>query len=201
MTNVNTEHYPDLQPPGRGLPRLELFMARLFVKVKLRTISKEENLRNFVREKEKILSLVEGLNPDLASRRVLIKRLRGLEDSSRFWSIYMTLEHLRIVNRAIIDVVTTLVHGNKPPFTASTAAVKPDPGISSSVLTQFKEVCEEFEDLLPGTMDLKTSVTFAHPWFGELNAEAWHFFAGFHMALHRVQITKILEELAKESPK
>jgi hypothetical protein len=33
---------------------------------------------------------------------VLIARPRGLEDSSRYWSVWMTLDHLRIVHLAAV---------------------------------------------------------------------------------------------------
>jgi hypothetical protein len=38
-------------------------------------------------------------------------------------------------------------------------------------------------------------LTWKHPWFGELDAQQWHFFAGFHMHLHRRQILAIRENL------
>ena len=126
---------------------------------------------------------------------MLIDRLRGLEDSSRYWSLYMTLEHLRIVNRFTIDVIRSLLEGVKPQVAASTAAVKPKETTDHSVVQTFESVCREFESAFGPNSDLRTSVTLAHPWFGELNAQQWHFFAGFHMSLHKKQIQKIIEKL------
>jgi hypothetical protein len=105
----------------------------------------------------------------------------------------MTMEHVRIVNQSTIEVVATLLSGVKPQIVVSTAAVKPADNVGRSVVQSFKSVCEEFEAVFPLGENLKTSVTLAHPWFGELNAEQWHFFAGFHMALHRKQMFKILQ--------
>jgi len=36
-----------------------------------------------------------------------------------------------------------------------------------------------------------------HPWFGPLDAAGWHALAAGHMAIHRVQIERILQGLAK----
>jgi len=81
--------------------------------------------KRFLVERSKIKSLYSNLTEDNAKARILIKRLPGLEDSSRYWSVYMTLDHLRIVNLSIADVITKLANGAKPKVAASTAAVKP----------------------------------------------------------------------------
>ncbi len=186
---------PNLQPPGKGLPAYELFIGRLMVRFKLRHISPEVSLREFSEERERIISLVTSIPPELASQQVLIKRLRGLEDSSRFWSVYMTLDHLRIVNQSITNVVSTLLKGSKPELVVSTAAVKPTPGIGAEALSEFAAVCDDFQRRFRTDNNMKTAVTLAHPWFGELNGEQWHFFAGFHMKLHRKQIEAIISKL------
>jgi hypothetical protein len=190
---------PQLQPPGKGLPYLELVIARILVARKLRRSSPQDALHAFSRERSQVLSIVNGVSEDRASKRVLIARPRGLEDSSRYWSLYMTMEHVRIVNQSIIDTVSSLLAGIKPPIAPRTELVKPSENVGKSVIESFNSVCDEFERRFPPTQNLKTSVTLAHPWFGELHAEQWHFFGGFHMALHRKQMLKIVEELNKAS--
>jgi uncharacterized damage-inducible protein DinB len=186
---------PQLQAPGMGLPKPELFVARFLVGFKLRTTSQEQACRNFAGEAQRILSIAAAIDPEQAMKPVLIDRMRGLEDSSRFWSIYMTMEHLRIVNRSTIDVMHSLIRGIKPQIVVSTAAVKPKLGIDKSVMSDFRAVCDEFQAAFSPETDLQSVQTLAHPWFGELNARQWHFFAGFHMQLHRKQIMKILRQL------
>jgi len=195
MLNNSSQSEPTLAPPGKGLPKLELFLARLLVKQKLKHISEEKNLALFRSESEQILTLARQVDPLMGSKRVLIRRLRGLEDSSRYWSVYMTLEHLLIVNRVIIQVITLLMQGQKPQFVSSTAAVKPTPGTDAAVIPLMESVCEEFEQVSHKLGTLDSPTTFPHPWFGELNAKEWQFFAGFHMALHRKQITLIIKGL------
>ncbi|MBX3389322.1 MAG: hypothetical protein KF691_07680 [Phycisphaeraceae bacterium] len=52
--------------------------------------------------------MYESLSAGAAAERVLIPRLRGLEDSSRYWSVWMMLDHLRIVNSQVAMVIASL---------------------------------------------------------------------------------------------
>jgi hypothetical protein len=195
MSELKNSKSPQLQPPGMGLPNYELYIARILVWLKLKTTTQEKASKIFTAEAQKILAIAEQTSPVLASRRVLIDRLRGLEDSSRYWSLYMTMEHLCIVNRFTIDVIKSFLKGEKPQVVVSTAAVKPREDVDQSVILRFRSICEEFEEAFPPTKNLQSNVTLAHPWFGELNAQQWHFFTGFHMSLHRKQMIKIGEKL------
>ena len=116
-----------------------------------------------------------------------------MEDSSRYWSVFMTLEHVRIVNLAVANTIKTLGKGEIPERAASTAAVKPDPSADASALKGFQTSCKLVERAAAQIPDLKTSVKYEHPWFGPLDAAGWYFIAGFHMQLHREQIKKIIE--------
>ena len=196
MFEADAVTVPELQPPGMGLPKVELFFARILVAVKLRLTSQAHASEIFVSEMLDIISIIKQIDPVFCSKRVLIDRLPGLEDSSRYWSIYMTLEHLLIVNRFTIGVVSTLLSGKQPQVVVNTASVKPKVGVDDSVVQQFQAICAEFNESFPPSTNLWTSVTLQHPWFGKLNAQQWHFFAGFHMSLHKKQIIKIAEKLS-----
>jgi hypothetical protein len=197
MLKTPNPHPPQLQAPGMGLPKHELFIARILVGLKLRTTTQENASEIFALEAKKILSIAEQTDAELASQRVLIDRLRGLEDSSRYWSLYMTMQHLCIVNRSTIDVIKSLNQGIRPEMVASTAAVKPKDDADQAVIPLFCSICAEFQATFPSDKTFETRTTFAHPWFGELNARQWHFFAGFHMSLHRRQVEKIAEKLVQ----
>jgi hypothetical protein len=73
--------------------------------------------------------------------------------------------------------------------------VKPSGSADATTLNDFEHACNRFEEIANSAKDLKTQMTWKHPWFGELNAQQWHFFAGFHMRLHRRQILAIRETL------
>jgi uncharacterized damage-inducible protein DinB len=142
-----------------------------------------------------IATLIEQCGAALATQRVLIPRLRGLEDSSRFWSIAMTLDHLRITNAAFSEIIRSLAKNTTPPGVASTAAVKPSPEASFEVLYEYTQSCSRVMAAVSEHPKLNTPARFAHPWFGAMNAEGWHLLAGTHMSIHRKQIQAILSQL------
>ena len=186
---------PQLAPPGAGLPKPELYIARLLVGWQRRTGNRESFNRKFQREREAIRQLVQSCDGETAAKRVLIKRPPGLEDSSRYWSVWMTLDHLRIVNGQITKVVGALARGIVPPGEASTAAVKPTAALTTSVVADYEAACDELVATVAAVSELKTRVRFNHPWFGPLDALGWHALASGHMGLHRVQIERILQGL------
>ncbi|MFY8217085.1 MAG: DinB family protein [Chthoniobacterales bacterium] len=171
---------------------IELFFARIMVRFKAARTDTKMAAAVFGEECAGILRLIDGRPPEDLETRVLIKRIPGLEDSSRFWSVLMTLDHLRIVNNEVASVITSLSAGNKPRRVTSTATVKPSENADASVIAAFARSCEDFENAVAALPNLKTSMLHAHPWFGPMDAAAWHFMAGFHMSLHRKQIERIL---------
>jgi hypothetical protein len=66
-------------------------------------MSQAEASELFQRETEKILELVQTTPIKQAGTPVLIKRVTGIEDSSRNWSLYMVLDHLRIVDNGLLN--------------------------------------------------------------------------------------------------
>jgi len=191
--DINTE--PRLDAPGAGLPFIELFIGRRLFALKQLFGSRESFSAQFLRERDAIHRLVAACEASRRSERVLIPRLRGLEDSSRYWSVWMTLDHLRITNHIFAAVITSLAQGNAPKKKASTATVKPDPAVTSAVEAAFDESCEHVLAAVAAVPDLRTTARYAHPWFGPLDAAGWHALAGGHMRIHRAQITTILAAL------
>ena len=59
-------------------------------------------------EARKIVALVGSVSAAQAAVPVLIDRVVGLEDSSRYWSVFMVLDHLRIVDEGIPQIFKTL---------------------------------------------------------------------------------------------
>lgn len=146
----------------------------------------------FIRERGEIRRLIGKLDEKTLSHRVLIARPRGLEDSSRYWSVLMTLDHLRIVHLAFIGVIGTLAKEQVPEGEASTAAVKPDPSVGMEVIDAFEASCDALLATTSSVKNFKTRARYPHPWFGPMDAHAWHALAGTHMGIHRVQIERIL---------
>lgn len=186
---------PRLAPPGAGLPAPELFIARCLFAWERRLGSRASFSAQFERERGLILALAGSCQPARRGRRVLIPRLRGLEDSSRHWSVWMTLDHLRITNLVFARVISSLAEGRVPGQKASTADVKPDPGVTAEVEPAFDASCEEVRAVVSNVADLGTEAKYAHPWFGPLDAGGWQALAATHMSIHRRQIERILRDM------
>ncbi|QDT11542.1 DinB family protein [Stieleria marina] len=185
----------NLARPGAGLPKPELVLARAIFRLKCWRTSPEEALVQFQQDWEAVTAICAAYDPSQASKQVLIDRLRGLEDSSRDWSIYMTVEHLRIVNDAIANVCSRLADGGELPREVGTADVKPSPKVGREVVTAFDQSCTLFVETLSSIDNLKTNVRFKHPWFGPLDGSRWLVLAAFHMRLHLKQLHRIGEGL------
>ena len=192
---MNLAEEPKLAPPGAGLPKIELLIARLLFAWRRTRGGRNSFNTSFQRERGHVRRLIGGLNADTASRRVLIQRIPGLEDSSRYWSVWMTLDHLRIIHLGIARTIAKLARGVVPPGKASTAAVKPSPEVTAAVVAEFEKSCEDLVATVAAVKDLNTPARYAHPWFGPLDAAGWYAMAAVHLQLHRQQIGRILEGL------
>jgi hypothetical protein len=198
MKTLFSQEMPHLAPPGAGLPWLELRIARLIFGWQQRRTTREEAAALFAKERGTVLELAGRCDPENGSVRVLIDRLRGIEDSSRFWSVFMTLDHLRIVNLAASEAIRLLGIGQVPKREARTADVKPDARADHRVVAHFERSCERVARCAAAVSDLRTVRRYGHPWFGSLDAAGWHFLAGFHLQLHRRQIEQILRHLSSD---
>ncbi len=187
---------PVLAPPGAGLPAPELWIGRTLFAFSRWSYNRDAATVTFLREQGLIEALIAKCHAASAGQRVLIPRLRGLEDSSRHWSVWMTLDHLRITNEAFRGVLDCLAKNITPSGAASIASVKPSPDASLEVLEEYRRSCSDVLVVIAENPNFETKVKFAHPWFGPLDAEGWHLLAGLHMSIHRKQIEAILERLA-----
>ena len=187
---------PKLAPPGAGLPWVELMIARALFRWRTATVDQAGFSARFQAEREKIRALIPGCDDGQLARRVLIARPRGLEDSSRYWSVWMTLDHLRIVHGGISRIIETLAQGKIPGGVSSTAAVKPNPNVTPGVIGDYEASCDNVAKAAAGAGNLRTKVRFAHPWFGPLDAFGWHALSAGHMGIHRTQIERILAKIS-----
>jgi hypothetical protein len=193
--HVAQEPEVQLQPPGAGLPAVELFVARLGFRALNLFLSRKGASAWFRAEADRILELARSLKPEDVTRRVLVPRLRGLEDSSRYWSVCMTLEHLVIVDSAISGVIEALVAGVVPARETSTADVKPSPTADGAVIGRFEATARDYLARVGALSDLRTKVSYRHPWFGPLSGLGWHRMAALHHRIHRKQAERIIRLL------
>lgn len=186
-----------LAPPGAGLPALELVVARMIFRIRRVLGNRASFVAHFQRERRTIHGLVDSCAMALRGRRILIRRLAGMEDSSRDWSVWMTLEHLRITNDAFARVIGGLLGGRPPEGKASTADVKPGSDVTDAVEPAFERSCETVLQSASTPGDLRTPVRFGHPWFGLMDAFSWLALTGTHMGIHRRQMVRIIAGLPR----
>jgi hypothetical protein len=120
--------------------------------------------------------------------------LAGLEDSSRNWSVAMTLEHLIIVGEQMAVVQACLAHDEAPPVEVSTAAVKPQGVLGDDAPDVYEAFSQQYL-AETDTMPRRSTATLAHPWFGPLDVHGWGVLASLHQSIHRRQIAAILRGL------
>ena len=188
---------PKLAAPGAGLPGIELQIARILFTLRAWTHDRQRIDTLFRQERALVAELVRSCPAGSLGERVLIPRPRGLEDSSRHWSVLMTLEHLRLVNLACALFIRELSEGRVPSGKASTADVKPSPDVTEAVLETYEASCDEVLAAVASAKDLDDPARFPHPWFGPMSARRWHVLAAVHLGLHRKQLEAILAGLKR----
>jgi hypothetical protein len=190
---------PSLQPPGAGLPWWELLVARYLVfPHACRKLDWDSAARLFQDEGAKVLAIWDALPGDKLCERVLIRRISGIEDSSRHWSVAMTVEHLNIVGTGIRRTISALRRGEVPARLARTADVKPRGEIApAQVHSEFVRLLSEAaaSHAIDPPIPRGNGVRYTHPWFGPIDAYQWHCLLGIHQGIHRKQIEKIRDGL------
>lgn len=182
---------PTLQPSGAGLPWWELLLVRCLFALGCYWMNWAAAARLFQAEGARVLAVWDALPADRLGERVLIRRVPGIEDSSRFWSAAMTVEHLNAVGTGVRQLIGSLRQGEVPTGVVRIVDYKPR-GEGTPV-----ELRAEFARLLADAADAEPPVPrgvgprCAHPWFGPLDAHRWHCLLALHQRIHRRQMEAI----------
>lgn len=189
-----------LGAPGAGVPWYVRLVMRHYIGpcVAAKADWAAETQR-FADTNAAILALAEKMDNGQLQKRLLVPRLRGLEDSSRYWSAAMTLEHLMIVGTGMRDIIIRLSQGQVPPGRADTARVKPQGKLpAQTVLANYKSfistLMPQIETAVPPEKR-DGALTYAHPWFGGFTLRQWHWLLAQHNAIHLRQLQEIAARL------
>ncbi len=194
---MNSSIEPKLAAPGAGIPFFERMLSNAGLRFLATVKSRQLLQQQFDEEEWRLRALAGGLSDEEGRQQMLISRIAGLEDSSRYWSPWMVLQHLVIVNGAITGIIPALAAGRTGLPAASTAGVKPVQTAGPEMKAMFDKVNERYRRTVDSIADLKTAAKHPHPWFGPLDAHGWHALAAVHMAIHRRQLALIVEALRK----
>jgi hypothetical protein len=190
---------PKLAPPGAGLPFPQRFFLRYLlgpVGSKLRSPARTRSV--YESTARELIEIVSATAEKKRSIKILIRPIRGLEDSSRYWSLNGVLEHLLLVSKRIEIVILALSAGVVPPGQADPAKVKPvDP--EKDHLPEFisyaPDLLKRIDEKIKGAnMNFSTQLKFTHPWFGPLTAKQWYWFLAGHQSIHVRQARAIREK-------
>lgn len=146
-------------------------------------------------ETARIVNLCEPLTAEQFAAPVLIRRLTGMEDSSRHWSPAMVMEHLIITMRGMTQIAEALAQGQALKTTVSTAMVKPRgmPVEKTAMVSMFQGAADECaKRLRPYAEKASDAHKVIHPFFGAIPARGWVWVLGEHQKIHRKQIEAIL---------
>jgi hypothetical protein len=194
----NTTHSPPLEPPGTGLPAFELTWLRILFRLACRLITKDLGLRWFTSESRKIVALANRVSAARGTVPVLIDRIAGIEDSSRYWSVFMVLDHVRIVDEGITLIVRTLTSGHPFPQEIRIQDVKPNPASGPETIARLFSTVDTYESTITRLGTLGRITRHAHPWFGPMTAHDWHCLSAVHHWVHRRQLERIVGTLSNE---
>lgn len=88
-------------------------------------------------------ALTSGCDEESGAHRVLTMRPRGLEASSRYSSVWMTLDHMRTVNGDFTRLIVDLTQGRMPPGRASAVNVKSRLGVTSAIVAEYEQSSDD----------------------------------------------------------
>lgn len=190
---------PKLESPGAGLPAFELAWLRILFRCVCKIISLNAGLKWFKFEARRIIVLAGRVSTAQATVPVLIDRVVGLEDSSRYWSVFMVLDHLRIVDDGISQIMTILSDDCLVGQEVRIQALKPSPQSDSDTVNRFLKAVDDYELTVTRLGILGRRVQHPHPWFGPMTAHEWHCLAAIHHRVHRRQLERIVGKLIEET--
>lgn len=187
-----------LAPPGARLGFWTELILRWFVNpVITKKISWEQCEQNFFKSHQKIIQVLESIPADKVDIRILVPPQKGLEDSSRYWSAKMLVEHLLIVGTQVQSAIIRLSREEILKELVDTAAVKPSGNASYQVLFEkLKQFASEVPSDLNRNVHAKESKSkLVHPWFGPFNSKQWYWLLGTHASIHLKQLEEIKKGL------
>jgi hypothetical protein len=147
------------------------------------------------------LDLARSVQEAQLGERRLIKRFRGIEDSSRNWSVLMTIHHLLITGESMAGIAEKLAAGDAIETVVRIENVKPKADVKSGdILASYELFLGGYRQRVQGLLSKDLHMhRHVHPWFGAINAHQWLCLNALHHRIHLTQIQRIIMALGKQS--
>jgi hypothetical protein len=180
---------------GLGIPVHERLAADWGVRAYASLASPTTILGHFRSEAHRALALAHRVAEEDGVRPVRIPRFPGIEETSRHWSLYMTLDHLVMVNTAITALIHAICSDRHHGIEIRLEDVEPHRDAGPDRLPALESLVERYAHQIDCLGVLHSRSRHAHPWFGPLTARQWHALAAVHNRMHRMQIERIVRRL------
>jgi len=198
VTNIQTEEDKKIQSQldsaGKGLPAFEaFFLRRIGFPLLKRFMSWDSAMKLFEHEGQRILNDVKQLDDNALFRKVLIPKVLGIEDNSRYYSPAMVLWHLIYVGEAIQGGIINLSRNDPVDFVVKIENFKPYVEIDQNIVSKYEVFLNNYRPTIEDNSQDKYIHNYhAHPWFGPLNPHQWLILSAIHQVVHGRQLRKIL---------
>lgn len=188
---------PQLEKPGAGLPFFESLYVRWYVgPFQSKKSDKAMNLRLFKMIGGRLVKEFNAVPPEKRDQKVLVPRMKGVEDSSRNWSPNEVLEHLMITGEGMRGLIVDLANGRTSDYVVKIENFKPKGKYKGGDASQdFKKFVDETVALLEPLKIEDAGPTHLHPWLGRFNALQWTWLIAGHGGLHLAQLQAIKKGL------
>ncbi len=186
---------PHLQPPGAGLPFIPRIYLRWFGRRVLRWKYSWDSAPIAIgATAERLYRAVANLPADVLQRPVLVPPMPGIEDSSRYWSPAMVIQHLNITCEIFSGIIVKLSRGEAISERRGPADVKPAPDAGRVDVESFQSLHTGVgERICAEAGPDRERSRFPHPWFGPMTARDWFGLFAAHLILHEKQLQAILK--------
>ncbi len=189
----------NLEKPGHGLPKIDaIFLKYIGFPILKTFISWDNAMKFFEYEGKEIINLVKDLPKDKLFKKVLIPKIFGIEDNSRYYSPAMVLWHLLYVGETLQEGIVNLSKNEKIDFTVKIENFKPFVEINEDIVEKYDNFLNNYKKSIETKVENKyINNCLSHPWFGCLNPHQWLLMSAIHQMVHKKQIKKILKEMIK----
>ncbi len=195
QTKEDIEIQNKLEKPGHGLPKIDaIFLKHVGFPILKTFISWDNAMKFFEYEGKEILNLVKDLPKDKLFKKVLIPKIFGIEDNSRYYSPAMVLWHLLYVGETLQEGIVSLSKNEKIDFTVKIENFKPFVQIDEDIVEKYENFLNNYKKIIERNIENKyINNCLSHPWFGCLNPHEWLVMSAIHQMVHKRQIKKILK--------
>lgn len=195
QTKEDIEIQNKLEKPGHGLPKIDaIFLKHVGFPILKTFISWDNAMKFFEYEGKEILNLVKDLPKDKLFKKVLIPKIFGIEDNSRYYSPAMVLWHLLYVGETLHEGIVSLSKNEKIDFTVKIENFKPFVQIDEDIVEKYENFLNNYKKFIETNVENKyINNCLSHPWFGCLNPHQWLVMSAIHQMVHKRQIKKILK--------